>query len=420
MNRLENRLLDAFRAAADTITPDSVPDLRERSRHSWQRLVAPLAAAAAVIAAGVIVPLILNGNAGKKITQAPPAPTLWVGNQETDTVTPVNTATYAEGKPIQTGCTPFAILVAPTGKIAYDVCETDNHSEMVPINTFTRTAERPIPINADLSFDNVFEGLQDIVITPDGKTAYVLDDVNSSEISAVTPVNLATGRAGKTISIGADQPETMAMTPDGKTVYVVGGAGGVVAISTAANRIEKTIKVGIIGDPSIAITPDGKTAYVDAAGSNIVMPINTTTNKAENPIDVDNPQSIAITPDGKTAYVINGYGSDTVTPINTATNKAGKPIPVEPAPQHIAITPNGKTVYVMGQSDNVTQINVATNRVGTPILAGVSADGIIMTPTTAYVVSFGEGTVTPITIATSTAQPEISIGTQFVAFAISP
>jgi len=422
VNRLENRLADAFRAAADTITPDSVPGLRERSRRrSWPRLAAPLAAAAAVIVATVIVPVILNANAGRKTTQAPPAPTLWVASQ--DTVTPVSTATYLAGTPIHTGCTPFEIVVAPAGKTAYVACRTGYQSEIVPINTFTNSAERPIAINADLSFDHLYEGFQDIVITPDGKTAYVLDDAYSNGISIVTPVNLATGRAGKTIdlaNVGTIEPATMAMTPDGKTIYVLGEAGTVVAISTATNSIEKTVNVGTVGDPSIAIMPDGKTAYVDGGGSDIVTPINTATNTAGKPIDVGNAQSIVITPDGKTAYVINGYGSDSVTPINTATNEAGKPIPVGQAPEHIAITPNGKTVYVAGQLGNVTQINIATNRVGNPIPVGVGVDDIIMTPTTAYVASFGDDTVTPVTIATNTVQPAISIANAFIAVAITP
>ncbi|HXW86693.1 MAG TPA: PASTA domain-containing protein [Streptosporangiaceae bacterium] len=65
MNRLEERLRDAFGAAAETVRPESAAGLRARPATTGTRRLAPLAAAAAVavivIGASVSTPLLLAG-----------------------------------------------------------------------------------------------------------------------------------------------------------------------------------------------------------------------------------------------------------------------------------------------------------------------------------------------------------------------
>ena len=55
-----------------------------------------------------------------------------------------------------------------------------------------------------------------IVITPDGKTAYVANAGSGT----VTPIKTATNTALKPIKVGR-QPEYLAITPNGRTVYAV-------------------------------------------------------------------------------------------------------------------------------------------------------------------------------------------------------
>jgi YVTN family beta-propeller protein len=420
VNRLENRLLDAFSAAADTITPESLPGLHERSRRpSWQRLTAPLAAAAAVIIAAVIVPLILTAHTGT-VTSPSPATLYVVIDNNPGVVIPVNMAADTTGRPIPIPCPPYyAAAVAPNGKTAYVVCPTG----VVPINTSIGTAGPLIPIRVDDPNEPGFS-FENIVITPDGRTAYVLESANPSTL---TPINLGTGKVGKSIVLGnvSLDPDTMAITPDGKTIYIVGYMGAVMVISTTTNEVERTINLGTGPTPSIAITPDGETVYVASSNLGKVVPISTATNKAGKPIPVGTgPDQIAITPDGKTAYVVNN-NSNTVTPINTATNKAGKPIPVGSGPDQIAITPDGKTAYVTNQSsNNVTPIDTSTNTAGHPIAVGFSPASIIITPNgqTAYVTGPEQETVRPITIATNRARAPITVGNypEYMMFGSTP
>ena len=70
----------------------------------------------------------------------------------------------------------------------------------------------------------------------------------------VTPIEAATGTAGRPIKVGF-RPWAIAITPDGKTAYVVNSETSTVTpISTATNRPGKPIKVGIT-PVAIAIAP---------------------------------------------------------------------------------------------------------------------------------------------------------------------
>ena len=204
------------------------------------------------------------------------------------------------------------------------------------------------------------------------------------------------------------------------------GSGTVTPINTATNKAEQPIKVGTTPD-AIAITPNGTTAYVLNSGSSTVTPINTTTNAAGSTISVGKVSGwpvITIAPNGATAYVAtsNKSGAGTVTPINIATNTAQKPIMVGGEVEAIAVTPNSKTAYAVNDVSNiVTPINTATNTAGKPIAVGEEPTRIAITPNgnTAYVTNYASETVTPINTTTNTAGKAIHIGDTPDAIAIN-
>jgi YVTN family beta-propeller protein len=341
------------------------------------------------------------------------APTAYaVTNGDAGTVTPIDTVTNTALPPIPVGNNPEAIAITPDGTTAYVVNQADG--TVTPIDTATNTALKPISIGVT--------GQAAIAITPDGTTAYVATG------DTVTPINIATNTALTPISFGAiggSGTDDIAITPDSKTAYVVYDGETVIPINTATNTALKPIPLSGSSSIGIAITPDGTTAYVTSAvPAGEVTPINIATNTALEPIPAgSDAEAIAITPDGETAYV-TGFIADTVTPINIATNTTLKPIPAgggNGGPFVIAITPNGKTAYVLYQETNpiVTPINIATNTALPPIQVSSYTDAIAFTPdgATAYVTT-GD-TVTPIDTATNTALTPIPAGGP-VAIAITP
>jgi len=228
----------------------------------------------------------------------------------------------------------------------------------------------------------------------------------------VTPVDLASKRAGAPIKVGKG-PRAIAITLGGRTAYVANsGSGTVTPISTVTGRAGRPIRVG--RDPrAIAITPGGRTAYVLDWGSAAVTPIDTATGRAESSIPVGSyPSAIAIGARGTTAYVAC-YGSDTVTPITIATGRPGRAIPVGQAPDAIAAAPGGKTVYAVGgDSDTLTPITAGTGHAGPAIPVGYSPAAITVPRrgTTAYVVNTISGSVTPVSTLTGRAGTPIPVG----------
>jgi YVTN family beta-propeller protein len=250
------------------------------------------------------------------------------------------------------------------------------------------------------------------------RTAFVVNYASGS----VTPVNMATRKAGAAIPVG-DDPAAIAITPNGRTAYVVNsGSGTVTPITTATRTAGKAIRVG--ADPAaIAITPNGRTAYVTNSGSDTVTPISTSTNKPGPAIPTGAyPKTLAITPDGATVYVLDWEGG-AVTPIATATGRAGPEIRTGAFPSAIAITPDGATAYVVnsgsdtaygvdGDTDTVTPISTATGETGPAIGVGYSPVSVTVSPSgaSAYVVNVISGTVTPVAAGSGTAGPVLPVG----------
>ncbi|MFI5287671.1 MAG: PKD domain-containing protein [Candidatus Dormibacteria bacterium] len=288
-----------------------------------------------------------------------------MANQNSNSVTPIDTATNTAGTAIAVGTSPGPIAITPDGKTAY-VVEYQSNS-VLPITLATNTPGTPIAVGTFPA---------GIAIAPDGKMAYVTNEMSNT----VTPVNIATNTVGRAIPV-AGGPYGIAITPDGTAAYVGNlGSNSVTPIDLATGIAGTPIPVG--ADPYyIAITPNGATVYVCNVRGNSVTPIATATNTAGTPIPTGaGPIDIAITPDGTTAFVTDQL-DDTVTPINTATNVPGAPIAIPGGPAGIAITPDGTTAYVASLNNGtVIPFDIATDAVGTPITTGLWAGSVAMAP----------------------------------------
>jgi DNA-binding beta-propeller fold protein YncE len=211
---------------------------------------------------------------------------------------PINTATNTPGKPIRVGKAGVIngnIVITPDGKTVYALTGSGT---VTPISTATNTLGRPIQVGGRI--------IPGIAVTPDGKTAYVSTETGCVGgppycTLTVTPVNTATNTPGTPIHIGSgpwDCTGQIVLTPDGKTAYVTTGSG-LTPISTATNTPGTPIKVGASPSGSchqIVFTPDGKTAYVTTGSG--VTPISTATDTPGTPIKVAGgaPWAMAIMP----------------------------------------------------------------------------------------------------------------------------
>jgi YVTN family beta-propeller protein len=79
-------------------------------------------------------------------------------------------------------------------------------------------------------------------MSPSGTTAYIVNTISGT----VTPIDVATGDAGRSISVGLySYPVAIAITPAGTTAEVVGSyAGEVTPINLTTRRGGPAISVG--------------------------------------------------------------------------------------------------------------------------------------------------------------------------------
>jgi DNA-binding beta-propeller fold protein YncE len=306
------------------------------------------ATVARVVTAGI---RIIVGRGPSAIAITPDGARAYVADGFDGTVTPIRLATGTPGPPIKVAQGPVAIAITPDGAIAYVASISEDPGRryvprpgvVTPIRLATGIPGTPIKVG---------RFPYSIAITPDGTTAYVANNVDST----VTPIRLATGTPGTPIKV-AYGPIAIAIAPDGQTAYVTSAftdvtkgpftprPGEVTPIRLATGTPGRPMRVGRV-PAAIALTPDGAKAWVTALADGTITPIRLATGTPGTPVTVgSNPAAIAITPDGATAYVVD-YADGTVTPVELAAGTPRTPIKVPLGPHSIAITPDGKIAYV--------------------------------------------------------------------------
>jgi DNA-binding beta-propeller fold protein YncE len=231
---------------AIAITPDgrTMYVLSKASAQSSQSEVTPI-----TIATGKAGPPIPVGKNSVQMAISPDGKTLLVANGEQDTVsdgsvTLIDTATNTAGKPLAIGHVSAAgAAFSPGGQTAYVV--NSGTGTLVPIDLATQTAGKPIRVSVLENPGGPSADPLAVAITPDGKTAYVLTpSLDPQHSSVVTPVDTATGTAGKPIPVPG-MAESIAVSPDGQTVYVGGYRPGILTpISTSTNQAGPVVQAG--------------------------------------------------------------------------------------------------------------------------------------------------------------------------------
>jgi YVTN family beta-propeller protein len=259
--------------------------------------------------------------------------------------------------------------------------------------------------------------------SPRGELAYVVH-LDHAESGIVTVIDTRTKRVIATIPVG-EGPDAVVVTPDGKQAYVVHNIpeGTVWAIDTKSKKRTALIPVG--ENPSaIAITPDGRRAYV--TGNHGVSVIDTAKNAVVDTISSIEwtPNAIAVTPDGKHVYVSNRIEEgEAVSVIDTANHAVIAVIPFAgEAPQGIVVSPDGKYVYV-AKASGVAIIDTQTQAFVETVKDGFNK-GVVVTPDGKYVYTtnfyYVDATTKGVAVInTETRKIEKTIPFEFYAFRIA-
>jgi DNA-binding beta-propeller fold protein YncE len=261
-------------------------------------------------------------------------------------------------------------------------------------------------------------GAVGVVVSPDGRTAYVgnYGYTFTSVAPTLTPVDLATMRTGRPIEVAPSGWSIgySLLSPDGRTFYAVVDNDSTSWVSMVNLRTGARTRIVVPGGAdTIALSPGGQTLYVSDY-DNAIVPVATATGQAGRPIPLPSdtgpdatPDYLAVAPDGGTIYVgLSGPSDAEVTGIDVATGTA---LPWAYHPGNLGgllLAPNGRTLYlsVLGGScdENLVlgtcsliAINAATGRqVGEPVPLSDDPLGMTATPDGRNLLIIGPGSVT--------------------------
>ncbi|MCV7219260.1 beta-propeller fold lactonase family protein [Mycobacterium crocinum] len=268
-------------------------------------------------------------------------------------------------------------------------------------------------------------GGQGLVLTPDGKRLYTVDETGGT----VSVVNTETNqRIGAPIAVGS-HPLGIAISRDGTRIYVTNGADGTVSvIDTDTNTVVSTF--GVVADPNelpraVTVGADGKFVYVARNGGNTVAVVDTTSEQVVDTITVGpQPSHVLVSPDGSKLYVAS---IGTVTVVDTATHDVITSTLVTPGADRMAISPDGTRLYVTTMGDGGVAVIDTTDYSTVTTIPAVNAGnsgGIAISPdgTRLYVASYwDQSQVLVIDTATNTVVDTLPVSDSTQMFlAVSP
>jgi DNA-binding beta-propeller fold protein YncE len=286
---------------------------------------------------------------------------------------------------ISAGAGPDALAISPDGQTLYvaDYGNPDLSDSSVPGAGDTVT---PVDLRTGRPGRSITVGsLPDwLTLAPAHRTLYVFQDPAYSD-GDVVPVNLASGVAGPPMGF-AEGAEYGMMSPDQRTLYVAadldyGQNLQVVPVDVASGRrgAPITFPKYISG---LVVSPDGETLYggiedgVRQQGGEIFS-VDLRTHRVGAPIRLDNhPWTLAFSPDGKWLYVVAGIvtppsaplGPQALFVISVASQKVVKSVALKALPDSVAVAPDGRMLYIQNDDTTITPVSTATWQLGATIV----------------------------------------------------
>ncbi len=275
-----------------------------------------------------VVDTIPVGNQPQHVVPSWDLKTLWVNNNRGHTLTPIDPATGAAGKPVEVH-DPYNLYFTPNGKYAVVMASLDRQLVFRDPHTMAPLKTTPVPCygvnHADFSADGryfivscefsaellkvdtekmevigrqklPFTGAmpQDVKISPDGKTFYIADMVAHGVWvldgeKFTTPMLLPTGKGAHGLYISRDSRE----------MYIPNrGEGSVSVFDFARNRLTKKWRLPGGGSPDMGgVSADGKVLWLSGRYDAEVYAIDTTSGKQLARIPVGSgPHGLAVYP----------------------------------------------------------------------------------------------------------------------------
>jgi YVTN family beta-propeller protein len=342
--------------------------------------------------AGWLIAVILLSAVGWLAFALAGSAKVYVADEESDTVSVLDAASFSKVATIPVGREPHNVQVSPDGKLAWvtNNGERQKQEEAKHEGMAKREHEAMTEMGQVWAIDTAIDTVvakvpvgkhpAHVVLTPDGRFAYV---TNGGE-NTVSVVDTEARRVVATIPVG-NYPHGIRISPDGKQAYVANLKGGTVSvIDTEARKEVAQIPVGK-GPAQVGFTPDGRLAFASLSQEEKVAVIDPTARKVIKKVSVGTvPIQVYATPDSRLLFVANQgtkkRPGKTVSVITLENLEVVKTLETGPGAHGVVVARDGRYAYVTNiYANSVSVIEVKDLKVVATVPVGKGPNGISVT-----------------------------------------
>ncbi|MET8155746.1 hypothetical protein ABZT47_05190 [Sphaerisporangium sp. NPDC005289] len=259
--------------------------------------------------------------------------TLWVNNNDGNTLTPIDPATGEPGKPIRVE-DPYNLYFTPDGASALVMAERLNRLDFRDPHTFALRGSLPMPCR----------GINHADFTADGETMLA-----SCEFSGhLVAIDLARRKVREVVSLPhrgmahhPNMPQDVKLSPDGTTFYVADmAAGGVWLVDARDFKVEDFVRTGA-GAHGLYVSRDSRNLYVSNRGAGSVSVVSFARRR---PVDTwripggGSPDMGGVSADGRRLWLAGRYHG-VVYVFDTEKGRLIHTIRVDAGPHGLAVYP---------------------------------------------------------------------------------
>nr|WP_051941442.1 beta-propeller fold lactonase family protein [Phaeacidiphilus oryzae] len=227
---------------------------------------------------------------------------------------------------------------------------------------------------------------QHVVPSWDLKTLWVNNDLGNS----LTPINPATGKAGKPVSV--HDPYNLYFTPDGKYAIVMASNDRQIVFRDAHTmRVVKAVPSQCGGVNHADFSPNGRYFIVSCEFSGDLLKVDTermrVVGKQKLPEAHAMPQDVKLSPDGRTFYIAD-MTANGVWRLNGDTFAKPTLLYTGKGAHGLYVSRDAKSLYISNRGEgSISVLDFATGRLtakwhlpggGSPDMGGVSTDGKVL------------------------------------------
>jgi len=268
-----------------------------------------------------------------------------------------------------------------------------------------------VPSQALLATLKVGEEPHEVIVTPDGRKAYV-SNVKSRSVSVV---DLDSYKVLRTIrSPVLDYPHGLGITADGRWVLLTSeGSHRLVLIDARRDVIARAVTTSQSGSHLVALIEQGRRAFIANRGSDTVTVMSLPDLKVRRNIRVGRgPEGIAAAPNDRFVAVAL-QGSAQLALLDGASGDLVATLPVGQTPIRVAFAGRSFTAIVSNRDSNdVTVLDLLSRRVLATVPVGRRPGGVVVNPTgsRAFVANNNSNSVSVIALPGFQVKAEIKTG----------